>query len=89
MSGIRELLLAAHKRAQDEADIRRYELEEYERANGFVRPSKTLKQEAHYTYGPCVADKAAYPTHSGFVPILSPVVAPEAYTRRNAEDIHD
>jgi hypothetical protein len=34
---IRELLTAGVKRAQDEADIRRYELEEYERANGFVR----------------------------------------------------
>jgi hypothetical protein len=34
---IRELLIAAHKRAQDEANIRKYELEDYERANGFHR----------------------------------------------------
>jgi hypothetical protein len=37
---VRELLAAGVKRAQAEADIRRYELEEYERANGFRRPSR-------------------------------------------------
>jgi hypothetical protein len=39
---IRELLIAAHKRAQDEADIRKYELEDYERANGFRSEAKAL-----------------------------------------------
>lgn len=36
---IRDMLMDAVKRAQAEADIRRFELEEYLRANGFVRPS--------------------------------------------------
>ena len=82
------MLVDAVKRAQQEAAIRKAELDAYDRGHGF-RNTSTLRQELHYTYGPCVVSKADYPTHSGFVPIQPEAKTPERYTRRNAEDIHD
>jgi hypothetical protein len=54
---IRELLIAAHKRAQDEADIRKYELEDYERANGFRRAESNV-QRMQFASGCRCADPA-------------------------------
>jgi hypothetical protein len=77
---IRELLAAGVKRAQDEADIQRFQLEEYERANGFVRSRpvdvpKAARLDASRAYRE-VTGRDAF-------------AAAETYTRRNAEDIHD
>jgi hypothetical protein len=92
---IRDLLIAAHKRAQDEADIRKYELEDYERANGFingrehlarvnngVHRSKSNVQKAQIAR---LDASRAYREVTG----RDAFAGAETYTRRNAEDIHD
>jgi hypothetical protein len=43
-SYVRELLAAGVKRAQDEADFQRFQLEEYERANGFRRAESNVQK---------------------------------------------
>jgi hypothetical protein len=78
---IRELLIAAHKRAQDEADIRKYELEDYERANGFRRAESNV-QKAQIAR---LDASRAYREVTG----RDAFAGAETYTRRNAEDIHD
>lgn len=92
---IREVLIAAHKRAQDEADIRKYELEDYERANGFRRAESNV-QKTH------IPPFASSPTKSASLSARldasrayrevtgrGAFAGAETYTRRNAEDRHD
>jgi hypothetical protein len=77
---VRELLVAGVKRAQDEADFQRFQLEEYERANGFVRTGNSM-QKMHET----LDASRAYREVTG----RDAFAGAETYTRRNAEDIHD
>jgi hypothetical protein len=78
---VRELLAAGVKRAQDEADIQRFQLEEYERANGFRRAESNVQimQNARLDASRAYREVTGRDAFAGA----------ETYTRRNAEDIHD
>jgi hypothetical protein len=78
---IRDMLMDAVKRAQAEADIRRFELEEYLRANGF-RGAESNVQKAQIAR---LDASRAYREVTG----RDAFAGAETYTRRNAEDIHD